>query len=37
MEGMAKVRRLYRDAKITEIHERTTEIEKMIMAKNLLV
>jgi len=31
-----KVQRLYRDAKITEIYEGTTEIEKMIMAKNLL-
>jgi alkylation response protein AidB-like acyl-CoA dehydrogenase len=31
-----KVQRLYRDAKITEIYEGTTEIEKIIMARNLL-
>ena len=31
-----KVQRLYRDAKITEIYEGTTEIEKMIIAKSLL-
>ena len=31
-----KVQRLYRDAKITEIYEGTTEIEKVIMARNLL-
>jgi alkylation response protein AidB-like acyl-CoA dehydrogenase len=31
-----KVQRLYRDAKITEIYEGTTEIEKMIVAKSLL-
>jgi len=31
-----KVQRLFRDAKITEIYEGTTEIEKIIMAKNLL-
>jgi len=31
-----KVQRLFRDAKITEIFEGTTEIEKIIMAKNLL-
>jgi len=31
-----KVQRLYRDAKITEIYEGTTEIEKLIMARNLL-
>ena len=30
------VQRLYRDAKITEIYEGTTEIEKTIVAKNLL-
>lgn len=32
-----KVQRLYRDAKIIEIYEGTTEIEKMIVAKGLLV
>jgi len=31
-----KVQRLYRDAKIIEIYEGTTEIEKIIIAKNLL-
>jgi alkylation response protein AidB-like acyl-CoA dehydrogenase len=31
-----KVQRLYRDAKITEIYEATTEIEKLVMARNLL-
>jgi alkylation response protein AidB-like acyl-CoA dehydrogenase len=31
-----KVQRLYRDAKITEIYEGTTEVEKMIMARSLL-
>lgn len=31
-----KVQRLYRDAKIIEIYEGTTEIEKMIVAKTLL-
>jgi alkylation response protein AidB-like acyl-CoA dehydrogenase len=31
-----KVQRLYRDAKIIEIYEGTTEIEKMIIARNLL-
>jgi alkylation response protein AidB-like acyl-CoA dehydrogenase len=31
-----KVQRLFRDAKITEIYEGTTEIEKVIMARNLL-
>jgi len=31
-----KVQRLYRDAKITEIYEGTTEIEKIIMARALL-
>ena len=31
-----KVQRLFRDAKATEIYEGTTEIEKIIMAKNLL-
>ncbi len=31
-----KVQRLYRDVKITEIYEGTTEIEKIIMARNLL-
>jgi alkylation response protein AidB-like acyl-CoA dehydrogenase len=31
-----KVQRLFRDAKITEIYEGTTEIEKIIMARNLL-
>jgi alkylation response protein AidB-like acyl-CoA dehydrogenase len=31
-----KVQRLYRDAKITEIYEGTTEIEKIIMARRLL-
>jgi alkylation response protein AidB-like acyl-CoA dehydrogenase len=31
-----KVQRLYRDAKIIEIYEGTTEIEKMIVARNLL-
>jgi len=31
-----KVQRLYRDAKITEIYEGTTEIEKIIMARVLL-
>jgi len=32
-----KVQRLYRDAKIIEIYEGTTEIEKIIIARNLLV
>lgn len=32
-----KVQRLYRDAKILEIYEGTTEIEKLIVAKSLLV
>jgi butyryl-CoA dehydrogenase len=31
-----KVNRIYRDVKITEIYEGTTEIEKMIVAKSLL-
>jgi len=31
-----KVQRLYRDAKITEIYEGTTEIEKIIIARNLI-
>jgi len=31
-----KVQRLYRDAKIIEIYEGTTEIEKIIIARNLL-
>lgn len=31
-----KVQRLYRDAKVLEIYEGTTEIEKLIMARNLL-
>lgn len=31
-----KVQRLYRDAKVIEIYEGTTEIEKMIVAKSLL-
>ncbi len=31
-----KVNRLYRDAKITEIYEGTTEVEKLIVAKSLL-
>lgn len=31
-----KVQRLFRDAKITEIYEGTTEIEKIIMARSLL-
>jgi len=31
-----KVQRLFRDAKITEIYEGTTEVEKIIMARNLL-
>jgi len=31
-----KVQRLYRDAKIVEIYEGTTEIEKIIIARNLL-
>ena len=31
-----KVNRIYRDAKITEIYEGTTEIEKLIIAKSLL-
>lgn len=31
-----KVQRLYRDAKIIEIYEGTTEIEKWIIAKELL-
>jgi alkylation response protein AidB-like acyl-CoA dehydrogenase len=31
-----KVQRLYRDAKIIEIYEGTTDIEKMIVAKSLL-
>ncbi len=31
-----KVQRLYRDAKITEIYEGTTEIEKLIIARELL-
>jgi alkylation response protein AidB-like acyl-CoA dehydrogenase len=31
-----KVQRLYRDAKITEIYEGTTEIEKLVIARNLL-
>jgi len=31
-----KVQRIYRDAKIIEIYEGTTEIEKMIVAKSLL-
>jgi alkylation response protein AidB-like acyl-CoA dehydrogenase len=32
-----KVNRIYRDVKITEIYEGTTEIEKTIVAKSLLV
>ena len=32
----SKVSRLYRDAKITEIYEGTTEVEKTIVAKSLL-
>jgi len=32
-----KVQRLYRDAKIIEIYEGTTEIEKMIVARRLLI
>ena len=32
----SKVSRVYRDAKITEIYEGTTEIEKMIVAKSIL-
>jgi alkylation response protein AidB-like acyl-CoA dehydrogenase len=31
-----KVQRLFRDAKVTEIYEGTTEIEKLIMARRLL-
>jgi alkylation response protein AidB-like acyl-CoA dehydrogenase len=31
-----KVNRIYRDAKITEIYEGTTEIEKLLIAKTLL-
>jgi len=31
-----KVQRLFRDAKITEIYEGTTEIEKIIISRNLL-
>ncbi|MFO8163062.1 MAG: acyl-CoA dehydrogenase family protein [Desulfatiglandales bacterium] len=31
-----KVQRLFRDAKITEIYEGTTEVEKIIMARSLL-
>ena len=31
-----KVQRIYRDAKITEIYEGATDIEKMIVAKSLL-
>jgi len=31
-----KVQRLFRDAKITEIYEGTTEIEKIIISKNIL-
>jgi len=31
-----KVQRIYRDAKIVEIYEGTKEIEKMIIAKNLI-
>jgi alkylation response protein AidB-like acyl-CoA dehydrogenase len=31
-----KVQRIYRDAKIIEIYEGTTEIEKLIVAKGLL-
>jgi alkylation response protein AidB-like acyl-CoA dehydrogenase len=31
-----KVQRLFRDAKITEIYEATTEIEKIVMARSLL-
>jgi alkylation response protein AidB-like acyl-CoA dehydrogenase len=31
-----KVQRLFRDAKITEIYEGTTEIEKVIISRNLL-
>jgi len=31
-----KVQRLYRDAKVTEIYEGTTEIEKIILARSLL-
>ena len=32
----SKVSRIYRDAKITEIYEGTTEIEKLIVAKSVL-
>jgi hypothetical protein len=32
----SKVQRIYRDVKITEIYEGTTEIEKLIIAKSLL-
>jgi alkylation response protein AidB-like acyl-CoA dehydrogenase len=31
-----KVQRIYRDAKIVEIYEGTKEIEKTIVAKNIL-
>jgi acyl-CoA dehydrogenase len=31
-----KVQRIYRDAKIVEIYEGTKEIEKIIVAKNIL-
>lgn len=31
-----KVQRLYRDAKITELYEGTTEIEKLVIARSLL-
>jgi alkylation response protein AidB-like acyl-CoA dehydrogenase len=34
--GESKVSRIYRDAKITEIYEGTTEIEKLIVAKTIL-
>jgi len=34
--GLSKILTLFRDAKSTEIYEGTTEIEKIIMAKNLL-
>jgi alkylation response protein AidB-like acyl-CoA dehydrogenase len=34
--GDSKVSRIYRDAKITEIYEGTTEIEKLIVAKSVL-
>ncbi|MFQ3294148.1 MAG: alkylation response protein AidB-like acyl-CoA dehydrogenase, partial [Halobacteriales archaeon] len=30
------VERLYRDAKVTEIYEGTTEIQKKVIARNLL-